>query len=184
MDYRIAAATADRWQDVLQVFGTHGDPSWCKCQYFIDPQWNQGAAANEAALHRQVCEEQVPAGLLAYRGDVPAGWLQFGPSTRYPRFRPRGHQADEDAWVATCFVVRDGYRRQGVATALLAAGIEQAQARGARILRARPTDTQINAKDSAGLFTGVLSTFTAAGFQVLGHNRSLALVELDLSRDG
>ncbi|GAA1411084.1 N-acetyltransferase [Glutamicibacter uratoxydans] len=180
MKIQVRPAEAENWPDVLEVFGSTGDPSWCKCQYFIDEQWNQGAAANEAALEEQVCSDGVPAGLIAYADDQPAGWLQVGPAARFPRFKPRGHLVDSGVWVATCFVVKEGFRRRRIAASLLEAAVEHAQSNGARVLRARPTDTSITAKDSAGLFTGVLSTFTNLGFQILNKNRSLTLVELDL----
>ncbi|QEP07185.1 GNAT family N-acetyltransferase [Glutamicibacter sp. ZJUTW] len=181
MELEILPADASRWDGLALIFGVRGDPSWCKCQYFIDEQWNRGAASNDTALREQVSGPGIPAGLLAYADGQPAGWVQVGPSGRYPRFRPRGHQAGESIWVLTCFVIRPEFRRQGISAQLLAGAIEHARANGASVLRARPTDTSINAKDSAGLFTGVLATFEAAGFTVVNRNRSLALVELDLA---
>lgn len=180
MEIQIRPAASENWPDVLEVFGTTGDPSWCKCQYSIDEQWNQGASANEAALEEQVCSGGIPAGLIAYADNQPAGWLQVGPASRFPRFKPRGHLVDSEVWVATCFVVREGFRQRGIAKALLAASINHAFNNGARVLRARPTDTSITAKDSAGLFTGVLSSFTEQGFKILNRNRSLTLVELEV----
>lgn len=82
----------------------------------------------------------------------------------------------------TCFVIRPEFRRQGISAQLLAAAIDHARANGANVLRARPADTAINAKDSAGLFTGVLTNFEAAGFRIIKRNRSLALVALDLTQ--
>ncbi|WP_313814570.1 GNAT family N-acetyltransferase [Glutamicibacter sp.] len=180
MEIRVLPARNEHWQDMLTVFGTSGDPSWCKCQYFIDQQWNQGGRANEAALKGQVCSTGIPAGLIAYVADQPAGWLQVGPAQRYPRFKPRGHQSAADVWVATCFVVREEFRRRGISKALLEAAIEHAKENGAHILRARPTDVSITSKDSAGLFTGVLSSFLDQGFKILNRNRSMTLVELEL----
>ena len=182
MELETFPAEASRWDAIALIFSQRGDPSWCKCQYFIDEQLNRGAACNDAALREQVSGPGVPTGLLAYANGQPAGWVQVGPSGRYPRFRPRGHQAGESIWVLTCFVIRPEFRRQGISTQLLAAAIEHARANGANVLRARPTDTAINAKDSAGLFTGVLTSFEAAGFRIINRNRSLALVELDLTQ--
>lgn len=183
MSIEIFSADAERLNDIRQIFGTTGDPSWCKCQYFIDENWNQGADANDLALQTQVCTQQVPAGLVAYADGEPAGWVQVGPSTRYPRFKPRGHQAAHSIWALTCFVVRDGYRKRGVARELLRAAIGHARDAGAEFLRARPTDTEITAKDSAGLFTGVLSSFQAEGFEIVNRNHSMTLVQLRLAAD-
>ena len=32
---RVEQAVARRWDDVVEVFGTRGDPSWCWCQFFV-----------------------------------------------------------------------------------------------------------------------------------------------------
>ena len=183
MSIEIYPADTERMSDIRQIFGTWGDPFWCKCQYFIDEKWNQGAEANDQALQKQVRTQEIPAGLVAYADGEPAGWVQVGPSTRYPRFKPRSHHAAHSTWALTCFVVREGNRKRGVARQLLRAAIEHARDSGAQILRARPTDTAINAKNSAGLFTGVLSSFQAEGFEIVNRNRSMTLVQLQLAPD-
>ncbi|MDQ3527264.1 MAG: GNAT family N-acetyltransferase, partial [Actinomycetota bacterium] len=55
-DVRVEPATAQRWTDVVTVFGTRGDPSWCWCQYFLttDRGYEESAARNRAALQDQV----------------------------------------------------------------------------------------------------------------------------------
>jgi predicted GNAT family acetyltransferase len=65
----------------------------------------------------------------------------------------------------TCFVVKTGVRRRGVATALVRGGIEHARRSGATVIEAYPVDVSHRASiSSAGLFHGVLSTFLDAGF--------------------
>lgn len=183
MTLTIHPATPERWNDIRVVFGTHGDPSRCFCQYFIDSQWNQGRKTNQDALRRQVDTLDPPPGLLAYRDREPVGWIQTGPSPRYTRFKPKGHAPADSIWVITCFVVRTDHRGTGVATALLNEAIHHARQHGVTTLRARPTDTSITKKTSSGLFTGILSTFDTAGFSHINHNRSRVLVELNLRRE-
>ena len=76
---RIAPATVERWSDLVTVFGTRGDPSWCWCQYFLTTgnRYRDSAERNRADLETQVREAKVPPGLLAYRHGEPIGWLQL-----------------------------------------------------------------------------------------------------------
>ena len=132
----IARATVERWSDLVTVFGTRGDPSWCWCQFFLTTgnRYRDSAERNRADLEAQVREAKVPPGLLAYRNGEPIGWLQLGPRTSYPRVTGQAalakivgdRDAGERVWRTTCFVVRAGHRKQGVAGALLAAGVEYA----------------------------------------------------------
>ncbi len=68
-------AETARWDDVRAAFGTKGDPSWCFCQYFADPEWNRGKDANLRSLKRQVAQCDPPAGLIAYADDEPVDQL-------------------------------------------------------------------------------------------------------------
>ncbi|SEE42583.1 Acetyltransferase (GNAT) family protein [Arthrobacter alpinus] len=176
----VRPATPERWDDVATVFGTRGNPSWCACQYFIDPEWNRGGEANMQSLREQVDSARPAPGLIAYQDGDPVGWIQVSPSSRFPRFKPRGHEPDDGVWAVTCFVVRVGHRGTGVATALLHGALDHARGHGASMIRARPSDTTVADKSNADLFTGILSTFAAAGFTELNRNRSRVLVELKL----
>lgn len=181
-DVRVEPATAQRWTDVVTVFGTRGDPSWCWCQYFLttDRGYEESAARNRAALQDQVnAGGERPPGLLAYRDDEPVGWLQLGLRTDFPRVTSNHAVAavvgtdtsDQTVWRTTCFVVRVGHRRQGIAAALLRAAIPFAREQGATALEGHPVDVSMRDKKTAGavLYHGVLSMFLAAGFVEVGR---------------
>ena len=177
----IAPATADRWADLVTVFGTRGDPSWCWCQYFLTTgsSYTGSAERNRSDLERQVREADVPPGLLAYLDGEPVGWVQLGPRDTFPRVT--GHQAlrkvvegrdpGEQVWRTTCFVVRVGHRRQGVARALLEAGMAFAAEHGAAVLEGHPVDVSARDTRPAGamLYHGTASMFTDAGFTEIGR---------------
>lgn len=177
----IAPATVERWPDLVTVFGTRGDPSWCWCQFFLTTGnvYRDSAERNRADLERQVREAKVPPGLLAYRSGEPIGWLQLGPRTAYPRITGQAalakvvgdRDAGERVWRTTCFVVRVGHRRQGVAGALLAAGVEYAAGQGADVLEGHPVDVSARPSRPAGavLYHGTLSMFADAGFFEIGR---------------
>ncbi len=181
-EVRVEQADASRWDDVAEVFGVRGDPSWCWCRYFVTTGegYLRATAANRAALRRDLRSDPLrPAGLLAYRDRTPVGWLQLGPRTVFPRVT--GNRAlaavvgpdegDETLWRTTCFVVRVGHRRRGVATALLAAGIGFARELCATRLEGHPVDVAARGGKVGGsnLYHGALSTFLAAGFTEVGR---------------
>lgn len=183
----VLPATPDRWPDLEVVFGTRGDPSWCFCQFFLTTgsSYEESAERNRQALCGQL-SRQPPPGLLAYAGGEPVGWVQVGPRASFPRITTNKATAALDSdgvWRCTCFVVRVGRRRHGVARALLAGAIGFAREHGARVLEAHPVD--IAAKSgpvpSANLFHGTLSMFTDAGFlEVLSTRPDRPVVRLKL----
>jgi GNAT superfamily N-acetyltransferase len=63
-----------------------------------------------------------------------------------------------------CFVVRPGYRRRGVARALLEGAIEYARSRGAVAIEGYPADTAGARISSAFAYVGTTSMFEGAGF--------------------
>lgn len=164
-------ATADRWDDVVTVMGVRGDPARCWCQYFRMPNrawWDASPEQLRAALHRQVTDGPRPPGVLAYLDGTPAGWCGLAPRRSYERLeRSRVASAvpDHDGlWAITCFVVRVGYRRRGVAGALLDGAVSLAQRHGATVVEGYPVDTTVKKSHSAELYHGTLALFTRAGF--------------------
>lgn len=184
----VVDATPDRWDGVVTVMGTHGDPARCWCQYFLAEKRydTQPPSANRAALRRQISASAVPLGVLGYAPDGEAiGWCGVAPRSRYPRLKSaRVAQAtsDEDGlWAVTCFVVRVGHRRQGVGKALINGAIDLARRHGARTVEAYPVDTAVKKSSSAGLYVGALSLFERAGFtEVARPTPSRAVVRLAL----
>lgn len=66
-------------------------------------------------------------------------------------------------------MVRVGYRRRGISSALLEAAIEHARDGGARVLEAYPIDTAERKASSAALFHGALAPFQKAGFEIVSR---------------
>jgi ribosomal protein S18 acetylase RimI-like enzyme len=181
----IRPATPKRWDDLVALFGTRGDPSWCWCQYFVTTgeRYRESSDRNRAALHDQVSAAVVPPGLLAYVAGPPSGpalgWVQVGPRPTFPRVTGSRSLAgvvgddigDESVWRTTCFVVKVGQRRRGVARALLAGAIDFARQHGARTLEAHPVDVAARSSRVGGaeLYHGTLSMFLDTGFTEIGR---------------
>jgi GNAT superfamily N-acetyltransferase len=194
MTVRVVPVVDAPWDDVRAVFGTRGDPSTCWCQFFkVDAAtW---AAGDVPGFERALCEQIDAAraakgagpGVLAYDDDEPVGWAAVEPRPVYPRIVRSKIAADSaqpldaaDVWVVSCFVVRVGHRRKGVARALLDAAVGQAAAGGARVVEAYPVDATKGAS-SAELYHGPLSAFRAAGFELVArHGAKRAVVQLEL----
>ncbi|HEY3334201.1 MAG TPA: GNAT family N-acetyltransferase [Candidatus Limnocylindrales bacterium] len=185
----VLPATPDRWDDVVSLLD--GDQErGCWCQPWRGPATAYGLPAGEsrrAALRVQLGGD-VPPGFIACLDDVPVGWCGVSVRTETPRLvRSRTIPAIDDApvWSIGCFRIRVGYRRRGVATALLAGVVDAARAAGAPGVEAYPVDPGGRRIDTGFAFVGIASMFDAAGFrrvlQTSAHSAGLPrlLVRLD-----
>ncbi|MGH9170726.1 MAG: GNAT family N-acetyltransferase [Acidimicrobiales bacterium] len=176
MSVSVCPVTADRWNDLVEVFGKRGDnPGWCWCQLFLRaPTERQPATAdNRAALRAEVTRAATPPGLIAYVDDRPAGWTRIGPRSQFPgvngnrRLAPVLKGEGVTTWWVTCFAVARPYRGIGVASALLHAAVEFARDQGAAAVEGHPVDVAGLRAEKVGdsaLYTGTKALFAAAGF--------------------
>lgn len=199
---RVIPVADASWDDVRTVFGTRGDASTCWCQYFKVDAAAWKAKDHGAAFQRALCEQVDAArsarragpGVLAYLGSdaegwQPVGWAAVEPRPAYPRVLAgrmvpgSAHPDPDDAgiWAITCFVVRVGFRRRGIAAALLEGAVDEARRGGALAVEAYPVDTGGAKVSSADLYHGPLSAFEAAGFEITGRpSEGRAVVRLEL----
>jgi GNAT superfamily N-acetyltransferase len=181
---QVQPATADRWSDVVAVFGRRGeDPSWCWCQLFLrskpaKPLPSEVPPDNRSALYQEITHAVAPPGLIAYVDGRPVGWTRVGPRHAFPGVR--GNRAlakvisgdDAGVWWVTCFAVDGQYRRSGIGGALLQAAVVFARDHGATAVEGHPVDAAaLTAGRVAGsaLYTGTMAMFTAAGFVEVGR---------------
>ncbi len=203
-DVVIHRISSERFPDLVELFGTRGDPSWCWCQYYLTTgrSYEVSAEHNREALRSQVATSSRPVGLIAYAAEPAAGgepapavgWVQLGPRPSFPRIvagrelatvaaRTGDDLEDPGVWAVTCFVVKVGHRRQGVGRALLVAAVETARTQGARALVGHPVDVAARTTKvgSSELYHGAASTFFAAGFREVGRTGATRpVMRLDL----
>jgi len=106
--------------------------------------------------------------MLACLGEEVVGWCGIGPRTemeRLSRSRTLPSIDDRPLWSIVCFLVRVGYRRQGVARALLDGAIAYARELAAAGLEAYPIDPKGRRVDVAFAYVGTTSMFERAGFR-------------------
>jgi GNAT superfamily N-acetyltransferase len=183
-------ATAERWPDVVTLLGG-SDERGCWCQAWRGSRRGDGAPRdNRARLESQVRAGSFAPGVVAYHGGIPVGWCGLGPRAAMPRLvgsRTIPQVDDAPAWSIGCFVVRPGYRRRGVARALLRGAVDYARSQGAPVVEAYPIDPAGARVSSTFGFTGFTAMFEAAGFRRViltdAHSAGLPrwLVRLDLA---
>jgi ribosomal protein S18 acetylase RimI-like enzyme len=173
------------WSDAETVFGTKGDPAGCWCQFYKvgRAEFSALGGAGCASLLRDQVHDAArngspTPGLLAYLGNEPVGWVAVEPRTRYPSAL-RGKVVtgssteapdDESVWAIVCFVVRVGFRRRGIAGALISAAVGHARDRGARVIEGYPVAVEEKQNvNAAELYHGTVSLFERAGFSVLAR---------------
>ncbi|MFI5259698.1 MAG: GNAT family N-acetyltransferase [Candidatus Limnocylindrales bacterium] len=183
----VRPATPERFDDIAPVINRS-----CWCQWWRQTAGEYSRSSSDrqrAALRAQCAREPVP-GLIAYRGELPVGWCGFGPRSAMARLehsRTIPKLDDLPVWSIVCFSVRPGYRRRGVATALLHGVIEYAREHGVVGLEAYGTDPVGTRRDAAFSYTGFTSMFEAAGFRRVVETASRAdylprwLMRLDLA---
>jgi GNAT superfamily N-acetyltransferase len=138
-------------------------PQWagCHCQFYLNTQEQNQDPASKQGLNRERMCDRVNAGTmqgyLAFEGEKVIGWMAANQASNFVALPP----APETVARILCFSIEQGHQGKGVATQLLAYGIEDLKARGFEIVEAAPL--------AAGEFVshgyrGPLSMFLKAGF--------------------
>lgn len=184
----IIPATNDRWDDVAQLLdGDEGAGCWCQAWRGTDAEARRLGLSRPRMLKRQMQTGPSP-GYVAYLHGRPVGWVGVSVRTETPRLRnSRTIPAidDQPVWSIGCFRIRPGYRRRGVATALLQGVVKAARRAGAPGVEAYPIDPMGNRVEVGAGFVGIASMFDSAGFRRVlvtkGHSGRLPrlLMRLD-----
>lgn len=188
----VVPATPARWPDVVTLLGGSGEQGcWCQAWRGSAAAYGRsGPGANREALHDQIEAGAVAPGVLAYLDGEVVGWCGLGPRAAMPRLmssRTIPHADDLPIWSIGCFVVRAGFRRRGVARALLDGAVAYAREMGAPAVEAYPIDPAGARVSTSLAFVGFTSSFEAAGFRRVlltdAHSAGLPrwLVRLDLA---
>lgn len=189
---KIVEATTERWSDVEELLGSSGEGGcWCQAWRGFDAKALSGGKSRPQLLREQMEGGPPAPGYLAYLDDIAVGWCGVSVRTETPRLvssRTIPAIDDKAVWSIGCFQIRPGYRRRGVARALLDGVIKAARAARAPGVEAYPIDPEGARVDVGAGFVGIASMFDAAGFRRVlvtdGHSGRLPrlLVRLDLGR--
>jgi GNAT superfamily N-acetyltransferase len=174
----VVPATADRFGDVACVLNPNGREQACWCMHWRAPPKED--VTTRADRLRELTEHEPAPGMLAYlsveEGASPevAGWLGFSPrsaarSLQRSSVLPVGEPDTwPTTWVFMCVTVRAGFRRKGIAQALLDAGVDYAATHGATTLDAFPVEPEPGRRvPVSAAFVGTVGMFERAGFDRL-----------------
>ena len=186
-DIEIHPLTADRWEDLVDLFGPKGAQEGCWCMYFrlTAREWKENKGGNNRrALEVKVAAGEEP-GLIAYVDDQPTGWISLGPREEFIRFeksRVMRPVDDTPVWSIVCFFVARDHRRSGLSVKLLEAAVDYAREKGASVLEGYPTEPKDGKAVDIFVYTGLRSAFDKVGFEEVerrSEKRPIMRLQLD-----
>lgn len=165
MAITVLSATG-RWDDfAMFMVPRTPDAGGCVCMSYRDARLDTPGRIQHM---RDECSREPGPGVLAYLHGEVAGWCSAAPKSTYRRLlrsRTIPHLDEElDPWSIVCFVVRAGFRGQGIMHVLLDGAVEHARAAGAAVVEGYPVDTGGARVDTISGYVGTVRLFEAHGF--------------------
>ncbi len=154
-----------RFEDFANVVGPKTGIRGCWCMAYRHS--NLGFEERVAYMQRECASAPGP-GVLAYVDGEPAGWCSVAPRSTYRRLmnsRTIPFVDDRDPWSVVCFVVRAGYRRQGLMHHLLDGAVAHVHLEGGEVVEGYPADAGEGRIDVTSGYVGTTRLFEAHGFE-------------------
>lgn len=172
--------TPVNWPAFESFFEAKGHPKYCWCMAWrVNAEEAKLSGKDRKDPMRERIQAGTPVGLLGRLSDEAVAWCSVAPRSTF-RGLVKDGGPDDGIWSITCFFVNRKLRGQGLSKQLLAAAIDHARARGAKVVEAYPVDP-----DSPSYrFMGFVSMFDEAGFDEVGREGSRRhVMRLDLAED-
>lgn len=180
-DFVVRPVTPADFPVIAGLFGERGACAGCWCMWWRVPRGGKTWAAVRGAPNRRALKLLVERGrvhavlALAAEDDRAVGWCNFGPRADFPRVetvRAVRREWSAGTWAVNCFYVAAGWRRRGVARALLDAATRLAFAAGATEVEGYP-GVPVGGRIA---YTGSPSMFAKAGFRDVGGSEGRRLM--------
>jgi GNAT superfamily N-acetyltransferase len=144
-------------------------------------EWQKRLGDPNRRAFRRLIEAGRVRGCLAFSGREAVGWVSIGAKAEFAYFeRSRSIAASTDAreWCVSCFYVPAAWRGQGVARALLAAGVELARKSGARSIEGYPLVPREAGAQAPAAFawTGVPALYESCDFARADNPRGTKVI--------
>lgn len=162
-------------------------PAWqsCYCMETHRTQADEEWSARTPSDNRRDMSEAIQDGrvtaLLAFAGDDPVGWCNYGETTQLAgvlhRFKLEAADQEGVGSIA-CFVIAAPYRGHGVASRLLDAAIERLRWRGVRAIEAYPS--RVGDDSAQATYRGPLAMYERAGFEPYRETETYVVVRKPL----
>ncbi len=168
--------TPELWPGIEELFGNNGACGGCWCQAWKvekGESWKKIQGATAKKRFKKGILSGTTFGVVAFDGEKPIGWCNFGPRNSYPRLNRARTLQCEDAeivWSIPCFFVKNGYRQKGVASAMLTHSIRILKKKKVKIAEGYPSKPDKEGNYiPAFSWTGTISLFEKAGFTTAGN---------------
>ena len=184
----VRPVTPVRFGDLLELFGPKGACAGCFCMWprLTAAEFQRGKGEPNRRRLERLVDSGEPPGLIAYLGKEAVGWIALAPRQEYVRLersRVLARVDDKPVWSVVCFFVKRTHRGKGVSGALLAAAIEHARRRGARILEGYPILVKKRRTPDAFAWFGLVAPFKRAGFEeVARRSETRPIMRFELVR--
>jgi GNAT superfamily N-acetyltransferase len=166
----------------------------CHCRYWhfggdknawLDRCFN-APAENAREFSKDLEEDHELSGVVAYRAERAIGWLKLTPVARVQKlyeqrlYRKLPCFADDRSatYAVGCVLVDPEYRRQGVASRLLAGAISECRAVGGRRIEAFPRRAALLGEPE--LWMGPYELFERQGFAIVNDFAPYPVLRLEL----
>lgn len=185
--------SARRAEALAALFERTGSPCFCRWWHFTgDKNAWLDRCANHPSESRAELERAASDGSDEARGVVAVGeheqvigWMKLTRAESVPKlFEQRLYKGlpclsgdRSGVWVVGCFLIDEAWRRQGVAGALLDAGIALARAAGARSIEAFPRRAEGVPVEQ--LWTGPFELFESRGFSLVNDFQPYPVLRLE-----
>lgn len=181
----IRPISADQHDAVVHFFDlvAYADnPNWskCYCMERLIPNYASTTKEENRSARSALIRSGTANGLVAYRLGRVVGWCHAAPKAGLHGLPPG---ATSTTGAIVCFVVAPDQRRQGIATALLAAAIDHLRGKGMAEVEAYPVAGDPEGNWPQVNYMGALSMYLAAGFEVVDVRGDRMLVRKALAAD-
>jgi len=162
--------TTDTWPSFEKLFGPKGACAgcWCMTWRLQKSEYEKLKGDGNKKAIKKLASKNEPIGILAFIDDEPAGWCAVAPREKYVRLetsRVLKPIDDTPVWSVSCFFIAKPFRRQGLSVKLLKATLAYAKKQGAKIVEGYPLEPKDGKMPDVFAWTGILSSFIAAGFK-------------------
>jgi GNAT superfamily N-acetyltransferase len=161
--------TSDNFFNLETLFGGRGGRDGCWCMRWRLPRERFESCKgddNRRTLESGIANGKIH-GVIGYINNIPIAWCSLG--DRY-EFRELGISEllapvdDQPVWAITCLFIAKAFRRKGISDSLLAAAVEYAKEKGAKIVEGYPLSPITPKVPVAAAWTGLESVFIRGGF--------------------
>lgn len=178
--------TKANWDDFEALFGARGACGGCWCMSWRLPkaEFDKIKGEGAKAAMRAIVESGEIPGIIGYRDGKPVAWCAVAPRETYKKLansRVLKPLDEKPVWSVVCLFVAKGFRRMGIGTKMLECAAEFAKSRGAKIVEGYPVVPKNGMLPDAFVWTGVYSSFEAAGFYEAGkHSDARPIMRMEL----